>query len=618
MVAHVALKIRRIAMKTPSYKLLAYLAGLNISRAFTLEPGRRYLLGSADMEPGMLVFPSDRSLSRRQAWLEITGQKLRVERHALASQKLNADDAVAILELNPGESFSAGRTVFCFVDEERDEPLPERTYLFSSRAATFASTGSELRTFITIVEQMPMLMKDNEAPADFLLALCRSLQTHIPGLNVSAWTIATDDDSTFASPISATAFAEGSPTAPHEKPSRHLLLQALQAHGDECAVSVWHAGEQQSGAANSLVFSGAQWAMCIAMALAEHEKFALYATGVHALPGDQLTEVQRLFAALGAIAKQHLLAARTKERLGQIGQFFSPALRKILFEDLARADQALQPEEQEAAVCFFDLRGSSLLAEGRDINAGQSAARRHFTLLERVLGNATSVIFETGGIVIDFQGDGILACWGVPARGAPPHPVRQALRAARQIVELIAELDWPATVTDSGAVLRCGVGITSGKVLAGMFTAQGQNPTSLSKYAVIGRAVNQAARLENLTKKVGVPILVDGNVARQAGDENFLLRRICNLQPAGMQEVLAVHELVLPPQAGGTGIDEKGVALYAAALAHFEQGDFAAAAAALREAPQDAVARFLGAQIAQHSHMRPSSAWHGVLDLSIC
>lgn len=614
--AGVAVKVRRITMTTPSYKLLAYLAGLNISRAFALEPGRRYLLGSADMEPDMLVFSSDRSLSRRQAWLEITGQKLRVERHALASQKLNADDAVTIVELNPGESFSAGRTVFRFVDEERDEPLPERTYLFSSQAATFATTGSELRTFITIVEQMPMLMKNNEAPADFLLALCRSLQTHIPGLNVSAWTIATEADSTFASPMLATESAERGFAAPHEKPSRHLLQQALQAHGDECAVSVWHAGEQQSGTTNSLIFSGAQWAMCIAMALAEHEKFALYATGVHALPGDQLNEVQRLFAALGAIAKQHLLAARTKERLGQIGQFFSPALRKILFEDLVRADQALQPEEQEAAVCFFDLRGSSLVAEGRDIYAGQSAARRHFALLESVLGNAASVIFATGGIVIDFQGDGILACWGVPAQGAPAHPVQQALRAARQIVELIVELDWPATVTDSGAVLRCGVGITCGKVLAGMFTAQGQNPTSLSKYAVIGRAVNQAARLENLTKKLGVPILVDGNVTRLVDDKKFLFRRICKLQPTGMQEIIAVHELVLPQRAGGTGIDEKGIALYAAALAHFEQGDIAAAEAALREAPQDAVTYFLQTQIRQPQNDYPSKTWEGVVDFS--
>lgn len=605
-------------MTTPSYKLIAIIAGLNVSRAFALAPGRRYLLGSAEMEPDMLVFPGDRSLSRRQAWLEISGNKLRVERHALASQKLNADDAVVNLELNPGESFSAGKTVFRFIEDAGDDPLPDRTYVFSSRAMTFATASNEFRSFIAIIEQMPGLMKINETPADFLLALCRALQTHIPGLHVSAWTIEAGGDSIYPSPILVPASGERNAAIEHSRPSRHLLQQALCAHGDECAVSVWHAGERESGAANSLIFSGAQWAMCIAIALAERESFALYATGAHALPGDQINEVQRLFAAIGAIAKQHLLAARAKERLGQIGQFFSPALRKILFEDLVRADQALQPVEEEAVICFFDLRGSSLLAEGRDVYAGLNPARQHFALLENILGSAASVIFETGGIVIDFQGDGILACWGVPPgrEGAPGSPAGQALAAAQQIVELMAEYDWPAIATESGAAMRCGVGITCGKVLAGLFTAQGQNLARLSKYAVIGRAVNQAARLETLTKKLGVPVLVDGNVARLAGDEKFLLRRICNLQPAGMQEVLAVHELVLPPQAGGTGIDEKGIALYAAALAHFEHGDFAAAEQALREAPQDAATRFLGAQIVQRSNAHPSPTWDGVINFT--
>ncbi|KAA0220618.1 adenylate/guanylate cyclase domain-containing protein [candidate division KSB1 bacterium] len=608
-------------MPAPSYKLLAYLAGLNVSRAFALEPGRRYLLGSAEMEPDMLVFPGDRSLSRRQAWLEISGNKLRVERHALASQKLNADEAAAVLELHPGESFTAGKTVFRFLAEADVEPLPDRTYVFSSSAMTFATASHEFRSFITIIEKMPGLMKINESPADFLLALCRTLQAHIPGLHVSAWTIEAGDDAVYPSPIPAAESIEHNNAAEHQKPSRHLLQQALCAQGDECAVSVWHAGEREGvpPGRESLIFSGAQWAMCIAIALAERENFALYATGAHALPGDQINEVQRLFAALGAIAKQHLLAARARERLGQIGQFFSPALRKILFEDLVRADQALQPVEEEAVVCFFDLRGSSLLAEGRDVYAGQNAARQHFALLESILGNAANVIFETGGIVIDFQGDGILACWGVPPgrEGAPEHPVEQALLAARQIVELMAEYDWPAIVTESGAAQRCGAGITCGKVLAGLFTAQGQNHTRLSKYAVIGRAVNQAARLEALTKKLGVPILVDGNVARQADNKKFLLRRICNLQPAGMHEVLAVHELVVSPQAGGTGIDENGIALYAAALAHFEHGDFAAAGMALREAPQDAVGRFLEAQITQQFKARPSPTWDGVINFSI-
>jgi class 3 adenylate cyclase len=598
-------------MTTGSYKLIATIPSLQIARAFSLAPGRRYLLGSAEMGPGMLVFTSDRSLSRRQAFLEIIEDKLRVERHPKASQTLNGDDAINTLELRDGESFTAGMSVFRFVSDEAEDSLPDRTYVFASPPTALGLATAQFRSFIEVVATMPALMKDNETPAAFLLALCETLRTNISGMNVSAWMIELQEDLLQFSPL---RLSESVLPGTFIKPSRHLLRQALSLAGDECAVSVWQGGTATAGVGQSVIASGAKWAMCIAISLSEQERFALYATGAHLLPGEQLSEVQRLFAALGAIAKQHLLAARAKERQGQIGQFFSPGLRTILFGDIAKADQTLQPAEHEAVICFFDLRGSSRVAEGMDIYTGRNAAINHFAFLERILGNAVSVIFDSGGIVIDFQGDGILACWGVPPQGAPVNPARQALVAARQIVELMAEFDWPAVVTESGAALRCGLGITCGKVLAGLFTAQGRNRTLLSKYSVIGRAVNQAARLEAMTKKLGVPILVDGALAQAVADEKLSLRRIGRLQPPGMTDVVEVHELVLPPELGGTGIDEKGLLAYQTALALFEQADFAAAARC--ELPDDAITNFLQKQIARHRDEPRSEAWNGVMALA--
>jgi class 3 adenylate cyclase len=56
-----------------------------------------------------------------------------------------------------------------------------------------------------------------------------------------------------------------------------------------------------------------------------------------------------------------------------------------LFDDITAIEQVLQPTEREATICFFDLRGSSRLAEGMDIYAGQGAAAEHFALLEKIL-----------------------------------------------------------------------------------------------------------------------------------------------------------------------------------------------------------------------------------------
>ena len=360
---------------------------------------------------------------------------------------------------------------------------------------------------------------------------------------------------------------------------------------------------------------GANWAMCIAIPLSEHERFALHATGEQHMRGDQLNEVQRIFAALGAIAKQHLLAARAKERQGQIGQFFSPALRSILFGDLTKAAQILHPTEQEAVILFFDLRGSSRLAEDMDIVAGEGKAVMHFALLERILGDAASVIFETGGTVIDFQGDAILACWGIPAQAAPKDPKWQAIVAARQIAELMAEHDWPSTLAETGSPLRCGIGVACGRVLAGLFNARGRQQIRLSKYTVVGRAVNQAARLEAMTKRFGVPILIDDTMACALSGKDLLLRRIAKVRPAGMQDVITIHELVLPNELGGTGIDEGGVSSYAAALGMYEKGDLKAAAAILVTMPGDPIARFLHEQIVQSLGNPLPSEWSGVITL---
>lgn len=605
-------------IQTSSYKLIATIPDLKLMRAFPLVKGKRYLLGSTEMEAEMLVWSHDRSLSRRQAWIEIVEDHLRVERHPQASQKLNGDEAITILELKDGESFAAGLTMFKFVlEQEGMQHPPDLTFVLSSTSFMPAMGAREVRDFVNVVGQMPKLMKANETPADFLLALCETLRTNVAGMEVSAWKIELPDDLPVLVALSPLEQASTASIANLiVRPSRQLVKQAMSLAGDECAVSVWNRRTTASDAGQSVMTSGAQWAMCIAISLAEHERFALYATGAHVLFGQQLNEVQQIFAAIGTMAKQHLLTARAKERQGQIGQFFSPALRSILFGDIAAADQALKPAEHEATICFFDLRGSSRLAEGMHVDAGKGADEGHFALLERILGNAASVIFETGGTVIDFQGDAILACWGIPPQGAPEHPAQQAILAARQIVELMADYDWPAIPTEAGVYLRCGIGLTCGKVLAGLFTAQGRQGARLSKYSVIGRAVNQAARLENLTKKFGVPILIDGALTAALAEEKILLRRIATVQPAGMNDAVEVHELVLPKTLGGSGINEEEAKAYEAALGFFEQGDFSAAAAALSFFSDDSIALFLREQIDKHrANYRPEK-WRGVISLS--
>lgn len=602
-------------MSTTSYKLVASIPALNLFHTFSLEKGRRYLLGSAAMEPGMLVFAEDRSISRRQAWLEVIDETLSVERHPQASQRLNANDSIKTLRLEAGQSFTAGRTVFRFLavsgdsspgaHEKAMEQAPQLTYTLSARDFSSLLPEAGGRSFLEVVAEMPSLMRNNNTPAEFLLALCRTLRERVHNLQITAWQIQQCEQQYEFLPLQ-TAAADPAPLVP----SRHLVTQAFAASGDDSIVSVWQRSTAPEKGAPSLLGAEVEWAMCVPIALSRREQFALYATGQHSLAPAGQPEVQQILAALGALAKQHLLAARVKERRGQIGQFFSPALRSILLSDSINLEEALKPGEYEATICFFDLRGSSRMAENLHAGGGRRPVAEYFERLENILGEATQAIFQTEGMVIDFQGDAIFGCWGVPERKTLP--AAQAVVAAMRIVQLMQELDWP----EGDANLRCGLGITSGKVLAGLFSARSGEQGLLSKYTVMGPAVNQASRLEGMTKKFGVPILLDGGVAAALAHENIALRRIAAVRPAGMRQPVQVYELVLPPALGGTGVTAEGTRAYETALALFEKGEFAAAAEALNAAPRDRIALFLSEEIARRLTHGPPPDWDGVIELA--
>jgi len=114
----------------------------------------------------------------------------------------------------------------------------------------------------------------------------------------------------------------------------------------------------------------------------------------------------------------------------------------------------------------------------------------------------TDIIHQNSGTLDKYEGDGILAFFGEPVP-YPDHALR-AVRAACEMQESLEELH--RTFEQSSAIkapFEVGIGLNTGEVFVGLLGSEQR-----LNYTVIGDSVNLAARLQDLTKEIGGPVLV--------------------------------------------------------------------------------------------------------------
>lgn len=168
---------------------------------------------------------------------------------------------------------------------------------------------------------------------------------------------------------------------------------------------------------------------------------------------------------------------------------------------------SVAPKSTEATVMVTDLRGFTALSE-------QLEPPLVVEVLNELHGALAEAVARHGGTVDKFMGDGMLAVFGAPEE-LPAHPLR-ALACAIDIRRAVAELN--ARHPDRKP-LRLGVGVHTGPVVCGVIGGGGK-----VEFTVIGDTVNIAARLEAMTKELGVDLLLSENTARRSGAAPFMER----------------------------------------------------------------------------------------------
>jgi adenylate cyclase len=182
------------------------------------------------------------------------------------------------------------------------------------------------------------------------------------------------------------------------------------------------------------------------------------------------------------------------------GRYMSERLAKRLLGDPTATQ--LGGEEIEVTILFADLRSYSTISE-------RLSPSQVVTMLNEYMGEMGKVVDDHHGVVIEFLGDAILAVFGAPEDDPdhPEHAVQCALAMQQRLEALNSQWEqtglaalWKQANVDR---LRARIGVHTGNVVAG-----NMGGFRRMKYAVIGEAVNIAAKVEGLNNRTDTDLLV--------------------------------------------------------------------------------------------------------------
>ena len=207
------------------------------------------------------------------------------------------------------------------------------------------------------------------------------------------------------------------------------------------------------------------------------------------VPVDDLGELGRLAEGVNDLVAGIREREALREAFGrQVGQTDLAELAMSHDEPTATG------QRRTVTVLFVDLRGYTLFAERHSPEDVVGMLNRFFAIV-------VAVVAREGGWVNKFEGDAALCLFGAPTDD-PDHAAK-ALRAAGAIPRELARAD---------TVLRAGIGVATGEVIAGFI-----GTPERFEYTVIGDVVNVASRLCDMAKDESSGVLATRAAVDAAG-----------------------------------------------------------------------------------------------------
>jgi adenylate cyclase len=274
-----------------------------------------------------------------------------------------------------------------------------------------------------------------------------------------------------------------------------------------------------------------------------------------------------------------------------MGLYFSPRVLEAVLADPG----SMEARRANVTLLLTDLRNSTPLAE-------TLGPKGMFELLNRVFEAQTTAIMGEEGNLEHFLGDQFLSYWGAPQ--AQPDAADRAERAAIKLITAMEQLRASLS-PEVQKLFGYGVALHSGGVLVG-----NKGSALRLDYGLVGDTVNEAARIEALTKYYGVKLLISRDAFAQLSQQGArrLLDRVI---VKGKTEPVELYECENPCtptnyrelcRSYKTAYDEYHFGRFPEARSQFEK---------LTLEFNDGPSRVLAARCAELV-ANPPTAWHGI------
>lgn len=244
------------------------------------------------------------------------------------------------------------------------------------------------------------------------------------------------------------------------------------------------------------------------------------------------------FAVVLARMEAHLRLKAAAEEIRQLAnkleksnQFVRSIFGRYLSDDIVE-NLLDQPEgldlggsSRTVTIMMSDIRGFSTMSE-------KIPPEDVVRLLNHFLGAMTDIIQKHGGTIDEFIGDAILVIFG-----APNLLEDHADRAVACALEMQMAMEGvnENNIETGLPVIEMGIGINTGPVVVGNIGSEKR-----CKYAVVGRHVNMAARIESYT--VGGQVLISDETV-WATSETLSIKGNAKVSPKGSKEAFLIHNI---------------------------------------------------------------------------